>query len=251
MDNATKRNLKQPDQFISFTEKQVEWASNNTQKAISAGIAAVVVILAIVGGVTWYQHRSNAALNEFGVAMETYDTPVVTPGQQLPPGMKSFATINDRAKAANDQFMAVAHKYSMLHEGKLALYFGGLTYSEEGQNASAEEALKSVASGWDNGLSSLAKLALAGLYEQTGRNAEAVTVYDDLSKAKNSTVPPALAQLQLAELYTSEGRASDAKAIYAKLKDSDKDKKGNLGAAGQIAEEKLNPKPAGPAMQQQ
>ena len=33
--------------------------------------------------------------------------------------------------------------------------------------------------------------------------------------------------------------------MYAKLKDGDKDSKGNPGPAGSIAAEKLNPKPAG------
>jgi hypothetical protein len=244
VDNATKRSLKQPDQFISFTENKISWANKNRQQAIAAGTAVVVLILAIVGGYTLYQHRTDASMTAFGTAMETYNTPVVTPGQQVPPGMKTFATSNERAKAANAQFMDVAHKYGMLHEGKLALYFGGLTYAEEGQNASAEEALKSVAGSWDSGLSSLSKMALAQLYEQTGRNQQAADIYNELASSKSSTVPPNLAKLQLAELYTSEGKTADAKAIYAKLKDTDKDKKGNLGAAGQIAQDKLNPKAA-------
>ena len=61
MDNATKRELKQPDQFITLTEHGAEWAKNNRQTAIMAGVAAVVVILAIVGGYVLFQHHSTTA----------------------------------------------------------------------------------------------------------------------------------------------------------------------------------------------
>jgi hypothetical protein len=50
-------------------------------------------------------------------------------------------------------------------------------------------------------------------------------------------------------MYTSEGKIAEARLIYAQLKDSDKDKKGNPGPAGTIAEEKLNPKAQTAALQ--
>jgi predicted negative regulator of RcsB-dependent stress response len=242
VDNATKRQLKKQDQFISLTDHSIEWASKNRQAA--AGIAGliVVIILGAVGGYTWYEHRSAAAATAFGAAMNTYQTPVATPGQALPPGMKSFATVKERAAAANAEFNSVAHQYGLLHSGKLALYFAGLTYMEEGQNGSAEETLKTVAGSWDQNIAALAELSLANLYQQTGRNDQAADIYNKLSDGKSATVPPTLAQLQLAEMYSSEGKTAEARQIYAKLKDKDKDAKGNPGPAASIAEEKLNPK---------
>jgi predicted negative regulator of RcsB-dependent stress response len=246
VDNATKHNLKKPDQFVSMTEGGIDWASHNRQKAITAAVVVVALILVIVGGYSWFEHRSNAAATAFGEAMETYNTPLVTPGQQVPPGMKTYTSASDRASAANKQFASVAQQYGMTRPGKLAQYFSGLTYMEEGQNGSAEDTLKKVAGSWDKDLSALGKMSLAQLYQQTGRDSQAADIYKELSNGKAITVPSGLAQLQLADMYTTEGKTADARAIYAKLKDSDKDKKGNPGPAGSIAEQKLNPKAQGP-----
>jgi len=248
VDNATKRQLKKQDQFLSLTDHSIEWASKNRQAA--AGIAAliVVIILGAVGGYTWYEHRSAAAATAFGAAMNTYQTPIATPGQAVPPGVKTFSSASERAKEANAAFTSVAHQYGMLRSGKMAEYFAGVTYMEEGQNSSAEETLKKVAGSWDENLAALGEMSLAGLYQQTGRDAQAADLYNKLSNGKSATVPPGLAQLQLAEMYTSEGKTAEARDIYAKLKDKDKDAKGNPGPAASIAEEKLNPKAQAPAL---
>jgi lipopolysaccharide biosynthesis regulator YciM len=138
----------------------------------------------------------------------------------------------------------VAHQYGLTKAGKLALYFAGLTYMEEGQNGPAEDALKQVAGSWDTGIAGLGKMALAGLYRQTGRDAQAVDLYNELAKGNTVTVPAGLAQIQLAELYQSEGKTEEARKIYSALKDNDKDSKGKPGPAAQVATEKLNPKAA-------
>ncbi len=244
MDNATKHRLKQQDQFVNVTEQGIGWASRNRRTtAITAGLL-LGLILVLVGGYTWFQHRSQAAATAFGEAMQTYQTPLPKAGQPLSPGLKTFDTAEQRAKAANSQFVEVASRYRSTQSGKLAQYFAGLTYMEEGQNDSAEKTLKETASSWSSDLSALGKLALAQLYEQTGRNDQAVDLLQQLGKAKNVTVPTGEAQLQLAELYSAQGNTAKARDIYAKLKDSDKDKQGNPGPAGSIAAEKLNPKPA-------
>ena len=244
MDNATKRQLKKQDQFVSMTEHGIAWAQHNRTQAILYGTAVVVVILAIIGGSGLYDHRSAASETAFGAAMQIYQTPVTDPAQPLPPGMKSFPDAKARAAAANPQFVQVAHQYGLTKAGKLALYFAGLTYMEEGQNGPAEDALKQVAGSWDSGIASLGKMALAGLYRQTGRDAQAIDLYNELAKGKVATVPAGLAQIQLAELYQSEGKTEDARKIYSALKDNDKDSKGKPGPAAQVAIEKLNPKAA-------
>lgn len=242
MDNATKRQLKKQDKFIATTEQGLEWAKDNRQRAVTTVVAAVVLILLLVGGWSLYQHRTNEAQTAFGDAMATYQTPVANAQQPAEPGTKTFPDVKTRAAAANGQFLDVAHRFGMTEPGKLALYFAGLTYMEEGQNGSAEETLKKVAGSWNADTAALGKLALAQLYEQTGRNAEAEPILNELAKGSASTVNPLEAQLQLGDLYASEGRTADANKVYAEVKDKDKDEKGQPGPAGQIATQKLGGK---------
>ena len=243
MDNATKHQLKKQDQFVALTTSSVHWAEEHRQKTILFGVLAIVVILAIVGGYSLYQSRSNAAETQFGAAMEVYQTPIANPAQPLPPGMKTFPTARDRAAAANTQFQQVANHYGFTNSGKLAEYFVGLTFLDQGQKGPAEDALQKVSTSWDSDLAALGKSALAQLYQQNGQDAKAIDLYNELSKGHASTVPPSLAQLQLAELYQAEGKTEQARQIYAILKDKDKTSKGKPGAASEIASQKLNPTP--------
>jgi tetratricopeptide (TPR) repeat protein len=243
VDQQTKQALKH-DQFVDTTQHGLDWASENRKTLIRVSIIIVAAIFVLIGGYLFYQHRSEQATVAFGEAMQAYQTPLAQPGQAVPPGVKTFPSSAERAKAANVLFTAVADKYGMTPDGKLSRYFAGLTFIEAGQNASAESTLKEVAGGWNADLASLAKLSLAQLYRQTGRDTQAIDLYNELTAKSASTVPSGLAQLQLAELYESQGKPDLAKKVYAQLKDKDA-----KGPAGQLAAQKLNPAAAGPGAQ--
>ncbi len=245
MDQQTKQALKH-DQFVDSTKHGLEWATDNRSSLIRLSIIVVAAIFVLLGGFLFYQHRSEQATIAFGEAMQAYQTPLAQPGQAVPPGVQTFPSSAERAKAANVLFTGVADKYGMTPSGKLSRYFAGLTFVEAGQNASAESTLKEVAGGWNADLAALAKLSLAQLYRQTGRDAQAIELYNELAAKSSSTVPSGLAQLQLAELYENQGKPDLAKKVYAQLKDKDA-----KGPAGQLAAQKLNPAAAaaGPGAQ--
>ena len=246
MDQQTKAALKK-DTFVSTTTHGLEWASENRQTVVVTGAVLLVAILVAVVGAVVYNNRSNAASVAFGVAMQAYQTPLAQAGQEVPAGVKTYSSTVERAKAANALFQAVADQYGMTPDGRTARYFAGLTDIEAGDNRQAEEALKKVAGGWDGNLAALAKFALAQIYRDTGRDPQAIDLYNQLSAKPTTTIPYGIAQLQLASLYESEGKTDDARKIYASLKDKDA-----KGPAGMLAAEKLNPSSASaPAVPQQ
>jgi tetratricopeptide (TPR) repeat protein len=238
VDQQTKAALKN-DQFVTTTSHGLEWASENRKSVIVSVAILLVVILVGVLGAVLYSSRSQAASVAYGTAMQEYQTPLSQPGQPVPPGVKTYPSSAERAKAANVLFRVAADKYGMTPDGKVALYFAGLTYMEAGQNGPAEETLKKVAGGWNSDLAGLAKVSLAQLYRNTGRNPQAIEIYDQLIAKPTTTVPSGLAKLQKAETLQAEGKTADAKEIYAKLKDTDA-----KGPAGMVAAQKLNPTPA-------
>ncbi len=247
MNTVTTRDPQQTDPLALATGNTLNWASKNRRSTLFFGGLALLLILLLVGGYAIYQHRTAAAQTAFGEAMQVYQTPIVRPGQALPPGLKAFNTAKERAQKANTLFTAAASQYAFTEPGKLAQYFAGLTYMEAGQNGPAEETLNRVASGWNGDTAALGKDALAQLYSQTGREPQAVSLYQQLAKGHATTVPPELAQLQLADMYAAEGKTEQARQIYAEIKDHDKDAKGKPGIAAQVATKKLNPEaPATP-----
>lgn len=231
MDTQTRHALK-GDKFAQATKTSVTWLSGHRSGVVRWAIATgVVVVLGVALAVFWNvrEASANAAL---GSALDTYSAFLAEPG--APPQKGTFATAAERSKAANQQFVAVADQYGWLPQGAKAQYFAGVTYRELGQQAQAETELKKAADSWDRNLSNLAKLALASLYHQTGRDAQAIDLYNAIIAKPSETVSAGAAQLGLADLYVAGGKQDQARALWAKVKDSDKD-----GAAGSIAAQKL------------
>lgn len=231
MDTKTRHALKQ-DSFAHATASSFSWLSGHKSGVVRWTIITLVALVVVIGGAIFWNMQATAADTALGDAMDTYGSPLAQAG--LPAGDGVFATAAERSKAANKQFMDVAGKYGWLPQGAKAHYFAGVTDQEMGQTANAETELKAAAGSWDRNLANLAKVALAGLYHQTGRDAQAMEVYNDLVAKPSETVSAAVAQLDMAEIYAAQGKQDQARALWAKVKDADKD-----GAAGAIAAQKL------------
>jgi predicted negative regulator of RcsB-dependent stress response len=230
----TRHALKQ-DKFAQVAKGSVSWVTENRSNVLPWVIGAAVVLVIVIGGLVFWNIRSSAAENALGASLDTYSAPINQPGAPAQPG--SFASLADRAKAANQQFVAVVKQYGSMPEASRAHYFAGVTYQELGQTGPAESELKEAAGAWDRNVSNLAKLALASLYRQTGRETQAIDLYNQLISKPSTTVSASVAQLDLADLYVAQNKPDQARAIWAKLKDSDKD-----GMAGSIASQKLSGK---------
>lgn len=234
MDTQTRHALKK-DSFVEAAASSVSWLSGHSTGVLRWVISGVVVILLAVAGIISWNMRTAAADNALGAALDVYDAPLAVPG--APPEAGTYTAASDRAKEANREFVAIAAEYGWLSAGSKAHYFAGVTYEELGQTGSAESELKKAEDAVDRNVSNLAKLALAGLYHQTGRDDRAIEIYNALAAKPSDTVSTAVAQLDLADLYAASGKQDQARAIWAKVKDADKD-----GAAGSIAAQKLEPK---------
>jgi len=231
VDTQTRHALKQ-DKFVRATQTSVSWMDTHRTSVIRGTIAAVVVLALAIAGVVFYSQRSAAAESALGAALDVYASALAQPG--APPQKGTYATAAERSKAANQQFMQVVNQYGWLPAAGKAHYFAGLTYEDLGQNAAAETQLKAAAGSWDADLSGLGKFALAGFYHQTGRDAQAIELYNGLIAKPTNSVPGYTSQLALADLYAAAGRQDQARALWAKVKDGDK-----TGQAGSIASEKL------------
>ncbi len=234
MDTQTRHALKK-DKFAQATASSVSWVSGHRSGVLRWATVAVVVLAAVIGGLVFWNMRTNAADSALGAAIDTYGAALAIPG--APPENGVYGTAADRSRAANKQFVAVADRYGWLPEGAKAHYFAGITYQELGEATTAETELKAAADAWDRNLSNLAKLALANVYHQTARDPQAIDLYNQLIAKPSETVSTSVAQLDLADLYAASGKQKEARDLWAKVKDADKD-----GAAGSIAAQKLGAK---------
>jgi hypothetical protein len=232
VDTQTRHALK-GDKFVQATQSGVTWVSGHRSSVMRWVVTVGVIVLVAAGIAVFAEVRSATASAELGSALDVYSAPLLTPG--APPETGVYASATERAKAANQKFVAVAQEYGWLPEGTKAHYFAGVTYAEMGQNGQAETELKKAAEAWNRDTSNLAKLALAGLYHQTNRDAQAIDLYNAIAAKPSTTVAATVAQLNLADLYVATGKRDMARVLWAKIRDTDKE-----GAAGQIAAQKLS-----------
>ena len=205
------------DRFRQFTAEQAHWAVEHKENLVKGGIALLVLLGVAVGGWLYLNHRDDLASAELSRAVRTYNTPIRPAGTPEQPEFPSFASAAERATKAHAQFEAIASNYGHTKSGDFARYLAGLTAIDTGDNATAERELKQTADVSNNDLSSLAKIALASLYRNTNRDAQAIDLYKQLSDKPSQTVSKATAQMELAGLYASKGQPADARKVYEQI----------------------------------
>ncbi len=233
----TRHQLKQ-DRFsratIDAAEKTAHWSVEHKNKLIAA-VGVVVVLAAVVAGSWYYLNQQDLRASvEISQAVRTLDTPVSPPNMPAQPEEPSFASAAERATTAHKQFQAIVDKYPHTHSAEFARYFLGVTSADLGDNASAERDLRSVISSANSDVAALAKMALASVYRNTGRNKQAIEVYKQLAAKPTSTVGKVTAQIELAATYKSDNQPLEAKRIYETIQ-----KENPASQAAQLASTKL------------
>lgn len=232
MDTRTRHALKQ-DKFVTVTTSGLEWVGENRTRVIAWSVGVVVAIALIVTGFVVYEHRNTAAEQLLGQGLDLYETPLANPNQPAEPGETTYASSQERAKAAYPLFRQTADQYGWLRAGQMAEYFAGEAELDMGQTAGAQADLEKASHAHDSNLAALAKVALANLDAQTGQISKAVSEFQDVIAHPTTTVPKSEAQLELAQLYETT-QPNEAKRLYAQIKDQNP----NTDAA-QIATQKL------------
>ena len=232
VDTQTRHALKQ-DKFVNVTTSGLEWIGEHRSNVIAWASGVVVAVAIVVISFLMYQKRDAAANQLLGQAMDIYETPLTQPNQPAEPGHEDVC---DRGGAGEGGVSAVSANRGpvwLADAGQMARYFAGVTELDLGQKSQAEADLEKATHAGDSNLAALAKIALANLYEQTGRNSQAVALFQDVIAHPTTTVPKAEAQLQLAQVYETT-QPQEARRLYAEIKDQDKQ-----SDAAQIATQKL------------
>jgi predicted negative regulator of RcsB-dependent stress response len=230
----TRHQLKE-NAFAETTADTISWAVGHRSKLTAAAIALAVVAAVVVGGWAYVNYRNQQASQALADALMKYQAPIRPAGEPASPEVLSYASGAERAKAANAEFTAVAGKYSFTRNGRIARYFAGVTLHDMGDNAGAEKQLQEVAgSSFDKETGSLAKLALASIYQDTGKTQQAIDLFKALMEKPTTSVGKTTAQFELANLYENNHQPLDARKIYEQMQ-----KDYPTSPVGQLAAQKL------------
>ena len=194
------------------------WASANRAQVIVGSVVIAAVLAASIGYYVWNQSQRDKANIAYAHALRVYETPLRPPGTPATPGFDSFSSLSERSQAARREFADIWNKYPHTTAGKLAQYFIGITYKDEGNYPEADKALQISADSGDSDVAALAHYALASIYGATNRTADAIKQYKDIIDRPAGTVTKPTAQLELAQLYQDHNQPQDAVRLLEQIK---------------------------------
>ena len=181
-------------------------------KNLLYGLAALVVLVALIGVYSLWNRRNNAAAQTaLGKAIETSQAQVTdappTPGSTA----KTFKTEKERAEAAINEFQTVADTYGGEVRDK-AKYFIAVNKMTIDRPA-AIAALQELKSG-SGEVGAMSKFALAQALTEEGKLDEAAALYQELSQMANPIVAKDTIDFNLAEIYRKQNKIQEASDLY-------------------------------------
>jgi len=217
-------------------------------KPILYGLGSVIVLLVIIGvGVSLHRKHTNEAVQALGRGIEIMGKPVSSaPGAE--PKAPSFASEQERAQRAIEEFQKVAAKYGDPYKTEARYFIGtNLLYidRDKAMNELAEVSKANVVEP-----ATLAKFALAQAKQADGKYDEAARLYSELAALNSAVVTPETANLYLASVYEKQGKKKEAADLLFNIVDASRKAKDQDGtplpasaAAGEATEklQKLDP----------
>jgi len=198
-------------------------------KQILYGFGGVLVLLVIIGiGVSLHRRHTNEALQALGRGIEIMGRPVSSGGPALDPKAPSFASQQERAQKAVEEFQKVAAKYGDPYKTQ-ARYFIGTNLLYTDRNKGITE-LTEVSKAGVVEPATLAKFALGQAKEADGKYDEAAQLYSELAAMNSAVVTPDTANLYLAGVYEKQGKKKEAADLLFNIVDASRKAKDPDGA---------------------
>ncbi len=212
-------------------------------KTILYGIAALIVLLILIGVfVRWSRHANADAEAALGKAIDVAGSPVSDTAPPEGSTQRTFKTEKERADAAIPEFQAVVDKFGGA-VGEKAKYFIAVNNLMSDRQAGIQQLEALTVSNSDVG--KLAKFALAQTRVADNRLDDAVALYQELAGMDNAVVAKDTINFELAKIYEKQDKKKEAADLYyniAKSASEAKDMDGKpikMSETGSSAKDKL------------
>jgi tetratricopeptide (TPR) repeat protein len=146
----TKKQLREPDEFITLTERAIHFVGEHGKKMIAGGILFLVIIVAILFYQMWERKKDEEAARAYGVASEMYEKGIAQAREGSPQDDKEIMAKFDEVIAKFPR--TLFGRLSLIYAGNIRLrqgeYDGAIkAYSAFIENAGKQELYKYFA--WD------------------------------------------------------------------------------------------------------
>jgi predicted negative regulator of RcsB-dependent stress response len=205
------------DRFVETMEHGAEYAAAHARNLwIAVGVAALIMA-SVFGWRFWSDQQSQKAGVAMDDALKVFEARLRAPAEPQEPGEVTYLIEKTKYTDARKKFDEVAQKYSLTSQGTWARYYSALCSERLGENDKASAALRDLSTNSNAEVAALAKLVLADLAEQSGKNDEAAQLLQGLVEHPTTLVPRARAEMALADLYR-RAKPAEAAKLYEQIK---------------------------------
>ena len=187
---------------LPLSEKLWTWFESNKQAAI-VGLAAIVVIGAIIGFISWHKSEQETASAE---ALSNLEADQMAAGSSASPG------------AAATEYLKLADQYPKTPAGARALLLAAGDLYQEGKYDQAKAQFdRFVREHSDSPIMGIALLGSAACLESSGKTNDAVTSYQNLVDRHPNDAATPQARFALGRIYEAQGKPELAKNQYEEI----------------------------------
>lgn len=205
MKKIIKKKLKEPDEFITFTERTYLLVTQHFRKIAIGGIVALMIALSVFAYQKWETRKEEEAYRKFSLAMEIYQM-ASSPYREASPSVY---------KSLLEKFEEIITKFPRTSSGKLSFLYKGNLHLWLGE---FEEAAKSYQTFLRKGRKeklyrSFATEGLGYSYEGKKEYEKALQTYQKILE-EGETFQLANAYLSIGRCYEKLGKKKEALENY-------------------------------------
>jgi tetratricopeptide (TPR) repeat protein len=203
----TKKQLKQPDEFLTFTDQAFHYVINHGKKFVIGGIVVLVVVLSIVLFRLWQDKKEGEANQKLTLALEAVEA-VISPAPQTAPAP---ATV----QGALEKLDEIIKGFPRTYAGRLALIYKGSLLLKTGQFDEAIQAYQTFLSkmGKERAYGLLALDGLGFAYEGKKEYEKAIESYRQIITT-DEKFESGEAYLKVGRCYEKLGKSKEAVENY-------------------------------------
>jgi tetratricopeptide (TPR) repeat protein len=212
---AERHHLKQ-DELVHGLDLFTNWLVQNRKSVVNAALVLVGAVLLLSGLYNYRTRQAETARALLSDALEEFHG-VVGEGAGVDPDVPTFATAEERYRAALQSFQKVAEDFGSYEAGRQARYYVGLCQAGLKDFDTAETALASIRSGDRDLLYYLGSKALASVRAEKKDYAGAAEIYRLLVEDADNPLPKDYLLYELARVEERAGNREEARLYYERM----------------------------------
>jgi len=208
----SRKKLRQPDEFLTWTETAWEWAENHVWEVLGAGIAVVAVLLLAQGIGLWIKTRDQAPKSSMADALDIMRRPVESRTDDLFLTRNTFRSETEKYESMAAAFADITTMYPGTPEANLSMLYLAIAREELEKYELAIESysnfLDSELGEADSEIKWTALMGLARCYYSTSKYEQALEKARQVIEAGSAFTPDAL--ILTARIYEKTGEREKA-----------------------------------------